>query len=130
MTTLFNLAAIAVAGAIGSVCRYAITLAAAAVPGGSTFWGTTIANIAGCALLGGLTALGAEQSAASERLMLALRVGFLGSLTTFSTFTAETSALTNEGRWGASGAYLLANLLIGYLALILAGDLVKGWTNG
>lgn len=127
MTSWFNLAAIAATGATGSLCRYGVTLAAAAVPGGSTMWGTAIVNIVGCALLGGLTALGPVESESAERLMLALRVGFLGSLTTFSTFAAESSTLASSGRWGASTTYVLANLVIGWLVLLLAGGVVKGW---
>ena len=123
----FNLAAIAVGGATGSLCRYGVTLAAAAIPGGSTMLGTTIVNVVGCALLGGISALGPSDSESIERLTLALRVGFLGSLTTFSTFAAESSLLAEEGRWGASGTYVLANLVIGYLALIVAAAVVRGW---
>ena len=89
--------------------------------------GTTLANVAGCALLGAVSSLSPPDSDSIERLTLAVRVGFLGSLTTFSTFAAETSTLAGEGRWGASGTYVLANLVLGYLALILAGGLVKRW---
>ena len=127
MTSWFNLAAIAIGGAAGSLCRYGVTLAAAAVPGGSNMLGTTIANVLGCALLGALSALGPHDSESIERLTLALRVGFLGSLTTFSTFAAESSTLAGGGRWGASATYVLANLVIGWLVLILAGNLVRGW---
>ncbi len=128
MTSLLNLAAIAIGGATGSLCRYGATLAAAAVPGGSTLWGTTIANVLGCALLGGLSALAPPESEAMQRLALAIRVGFLGSLTTFPTFTAESTALADSGRWGASATYILANLVLGFLVLILAGNFVRGWT--
>ena len=127
MTSWLNLAAIALGGAIGSLCRYGVTLTAAALPGGSTMLGTTIVNIVGCGLLGALSSLDPNQSESIERLMLAVRVGFLGSLTTFSTFAAESSLLAGEGRWGASGTYVLANLVLGYLALILAGNLVRWW---
>jgi CrcB protein len=77
--------------------------------------------------LGGLSSLTPPDSESIERLSLALRVGFLGSLTTFSTFAAESSNLAGAGRWGASGAYVLANLVIGWFALILTAGLVKGW---
>ncbi|WP_182864706.1 fluoride efflux transporter FluC [Rhodopirellula sp. JC639] len=127
MTSWLNLAAIALGGAGGSLCRYGVTLLAAALPGGSTMLGTTLANVIGCGLLGALSSLAPADSESIGRLMLALRVGFLGSLTTFSTFAAESSMLAGEGRWGASGAYVLANLGLGYLTLILAGSLVRGW---
>ena len=129
MSTWFNLAAIAAGGATGAVCRYGLTLAAAALPGGSSALGTTLVNVLGCGLLGGLTALGDFESHVAARWVLAIRVGFLGSLTTFSTFSAESSAFASEGRWGASTTYVLANLLLGWLALMLAATLVKGWVQ-
>ena len=127
MVSWLNLAAIGLAGAAGSLCRYGVTLAAVALPGGSTVYGTLIVNVLGCALLGALTALGPIHSEWGQRLVLALRVGFLGSLTTFSTFAAESSTLAELGRWGASGAYTLANLVLGWLALFIAGGIVRGW---
>jgi len=129
MSSWFNLAAIAAGGALGSLCRYGMTLAAAAVPSGSPLWGTTIVNVLGCALLGALSALGSGETESQERLMLSIRIGFLGSLTTFSTFAAESSTLAQEGRWGASSAYVLANLVIGWFVLLLASGIVKGWVQ-
>ncbi|MEO1617778.1 MAG: CrcB family protein [Planctomycetota bacterium] len=127
MSTWLNLAAIAFAGAIGSLCRYGLTLAAMAVPGGATVWGTTIANVLGCALLGGLSACGPVESEHGERLMLAVRVGFLGSLTTFSTFVAESSTLAELGRWGGTSVYVFANLFIGWAAMLGMSILVTRW---
>ncbi len=127
MSTWFNLAAIALGGAAGSVCRYGLTVAAAAIPMGTTMLGTTVANVAGCAILGGLTALGEFESDFSQRILLALRVGFLGSLTTFSTFVAESSVLADNGRWWGMGSYLMANLALGWLVLVLASSLVREW---
>ena len=127
MVSWLNLAAIAIAGAIGSLCRYGVTVAAVSVPGGSSVYGTLIVNVLGCGLLGALTALGPVQSEHGERLILAIRVGFLGSLTTFSTFAGESTDLAGMGRWGASTTYVLANLILGWLAVLLAGSLVRGW---
>jgi CrcB protein len=129
VTTWLNLLAIAMGGAIGALSRYGITVAASQVPGGSSLWGTTIANLLGCVLLGVVSALNPGETAAAERLMLAIRVGFLGSLTTFSTFTAESVGLANEGRWGGNAIYLLANLVIGWIVLFVAAETVKGWTQ-
>ncbi len=127
MTSWLNLAAIAAGGALGSVSRYLITIASAAVPGGSSMLGTTIANVLGCALIGALTAYGAVDGNLSDRAALALRVGFLGGLTTFSSFAAESAAVAGEGHWLTSGIYVCANLFLGWAALMLTTSLVKGW---
>ncbi len=129
MTTWFNLMAVAGGGAVGSVARYLVTLAAMWVPGGSSFWGTTIANLVGCAAIGGLIEYTSVEGVMAERMRLALQVGFLGGLTTFSTFSAESASLALDSRVPASALYVAANLIGGWIVLIGAAEVVKGW-NG
>ena len=127
MTSWLNLAAVAAGGAGGAVSRYLITLAAAAVPGGSPLWGTAIANVLGCAAIGALAEYTLLEKVWPARASLALRVGFLGSLTTFSTFAAESTGLATSGRTVAAAIYVAANLLIGWGALATAAMLVRAW---
>ena len=133
MTTWLNLVAIGLGGAVGSVCRYLVTVAATAIPGGSTFLGTTLVNVIGCAALGALaeylriTQDSLIETIISTRTSLAIRFGFLGALTTFSTFAAESFLLAETGRWLAVGMYVAANFLVGLFALVVAAMLVKGW---
>lgn len=126
MTTWFNLLAVAGGGALGSVARYLITLSSAALPGGSSMLGTTIVNVLGCAAIGALSQYTLADGILSERLRLALQVGFLGGLTTFSTLAAESSGLAASGRVPMAGLYVGANLLLGWAALAIAGGMVKG----
>ncbi len=127
MSHWVNLIAIALGGALGSVCRYLVALGAAAIPGGSTMLGTTIANVLGCAAIGALGEYALVDETISERAKLAIRVGFLGGLTTFSTFAAESAALAGSSRWWGAGSYVAANLLIGWIALWMGAAIVKGW---
>ena len=129
MTTWLNLTMVAIGGAVGSVARYLIMLGSAALPWGSTMLGTTTSNVLGCAAIGAFS----EYVIASEHLapptQLAVRVGMLGGLTTFSTFAFESAALAEGGRWGLSGFYVLANLFLGWIALLIATSLVRGWMS-
>jgi CrcB protein len=127
MTTWLNLIAVAAGGAIGSVARYLITLVSVSIPGGSTMLGTTVANVIGCAAIGAFVEYTVVQGYVSERMQLAIRVGLLGGLTTFSTFSFESVALAEGGRWTMSGLYVASNLIFGWVALVAASGFVKGW---
>ena len=54
-------------------------------------FGTVVANLLGCFLLGLLS--GASEALLPENLRKPIATGFLGSLTTFSTFSLETLVL-------------------------------------
>jgi CrcB protein len=120
---------VALGGAAGSLARYLLTLAAVALPGGSTMLGTTAANIIGCAAIGAFSEYVIASEHLSEASQLGIRVGLLGGLTTFSTFAFESVALAELGRWGGSVVYALANLVLGFLALLIATTMVRGWMS-
>ncbi len=86
--TLPAILLVALGGAIGSVLRYAVSLAGLALLGTAFPWGTLAVNIAGSFAIGGLAGAGIEGQA---RLLLV--PGVLGGFTTFSAFSLETSFL-------------------------------------
>lgn len=104
---------IAIAGALGALSRYGVTLLAMRWFGESFPYGTLAVNVLGCLLLGFLAQLGLSNPALSKNLQLALGTGFLGSLTTFSTFGVETITLLQNGSWGAALANVALNLVVG-----------------
>ena len=57
---------------------------------------------------------------------LALTTGFLGGLTTFSSFSAETVLLMERGEWLATSA-IIGSHVIGSLALTLIGYAFTHW---
>jgi CrcB protein len=66
------------------------------------------------------------ESPISPKLMLALRVGFLGSLTTFSTLVGDVSVLGTTDRIDASLVLLGVNLLGGIVLFLTAMAVVRG----
>ncbi len=133
MANWLNLIAIAAGGALGSVSRYLIAVVSASIPGGSSMLGTTIANVIGCAAIGAFATYIELRSGADavfpERMRLAIQVGFLGGLTTFSTYMAEKAFLVQSGRWGGVSLYVLANIVLGWLVLALAAHWVRTWMS-
>ena len=72
--------------------------------------GTLVANLMGGYLVGvAMEALSAPLGMAPE-LRLLLMTGFLGGLTTFSTFSAEVVRLMQQGRLAMAGAEITAHL--------------------
>jgi len=83
-------------------------------------WGTLAANLVGGYLIGVLLGVLSANPGWPEWLRLALITGFLGALTTFSSFSAETVALVQMGRPLAALGYAGISLL-GSFALTAAG---------
>ena len=92
---------------------------------GSLAFGTLVANTLGCFLIGILTALFWQFPAFSQNAKLFLITGFLGSLTTFSSFSAEVVENLLSGKIGA-GLAVLGLHLFGCLACTLLGIFLTG----
>jgi CrcB protein len=117
--TPVSLVSIALGAVFGAWLRWGLGLwlntQAARLP-----WGTLAANLVGGYLIGLVLGLLAANPGWPEWLRLALVTGFLGALTTFSTFSAETVALVQTGRPLAALGYAGISLL-GSFALTATG---------
>ncbi|WP_257388543.1 fluoride efflux transporter CrcB [Tahibacter caeni] len=85
--------------------------------------GTLAANLAGGLLMGVLLAVFEAHADASPQLRLFVGTGFLGGLTTFSTFSGEAAFLVERGDYGWAGA-LVAVHVTGSIVATLAGWLL------
>ncbi len=103
-------------GALGAMLRYTLT-AWVDQRLQSTFpWGTLAVNVSGCLVIGILATLADERGVISQNLRIFLLTGFLGAVTTFSSFGLETWRLIEAGRLplalanslGSVGACLIA----------------------
>jgi len=105
---------IGLGGACGALLRYYIVVATISRRTTEFALGTFLANIVGCFLIGVLIGSGCDQQ--YKVLRLGFGVGFLGSLTTFSTFSAETIAHLANGNWPMAAFNMFANLVVCLLA--------------
>jgi fluoride exporter len=111
-------------GSLGALSRYGVSLLAAKLFGARFPWGTLAVNLSGCFLIGLAVTL-ADQGLGimNPPMRLFFMTGYLGALTTFSTFGLETVNAFQEGRYLVSAANILANNAIGSF-LVFLGILV------
>jgi CrcB protein len=92
--------------------------------------GTAAANILGGFLMGVCMAFITHYEAMSPELRLLMTTGFLGGLTTFSTFSAETTTLLSRGQHGWAAAMILIHVA-GSVAATFAGIIAtESWLFG
>ncbi len=109
--------AIALAGALGALARYAVDGLVLRRGAGAFPWGTFAVNVSGSFLVGLAFVLLTERMAVSPWLRSALTIGFIGSYTTFSTLSLETYRLAEDGAWGLAAANVVGSMAAGLAAL-------------
>ena len=103
-------------GGIGALLRYAL----AQLNHHGTFpLGTYCANLAGAFLMGLFSTLALRYFRNNPNLKKGLTTGFLGALTTFSTFQFECLNMLQEGLIGTLALYAISSYLLGILLCYL-----------
>lgn len=121
---MLQVLAISLGASVGALARWQLGLwlnqGHALLP-----WGTLAANWVGAWLVGVAVMFFQSQTQLDPAWRLALVTGFLGALTTFSTFSAEVVAMLQHARYALALATASLHLL-GSLALTLAGMKMAG----
>ena len=115
-----TLLAVAAGGAMGAVVRYLLAVKLYGELGIGFPWGTLGVNVLGCALLGIVLGLVEERDAFSSDVRTLLTVGFLGAMTTFSTFIYESWSYIRDDDPLRSGLYVVLSLAVGFAAFAAA----------
>jgi CrcB protein len=115
-----SIVAISLGGSLGSLLRWWLAMLLNAhfptLPPG-----TLTANLVGGYIIGLAVAFFATYGAVAPEWRLFVITGFCGGLTTFSTFSAEITALLQQGRvlWalGAAATHLLGSILMTFAGI-------------
>jgi fluoride exporter len=119
-----KLIAIGLGGCLGALARHGLNeLIGRRYP--QFPWATLTANMSGCLLIGIVMALDIDNRFGSKFAFSLISVGFLGSLTTFSTFSFQTLELLQENHLAAAGANILINVGVGLTAVWLGMKLAR-----
>lgn len=117
---IYNIAAIFIGGGIGAILRYLISYLSKTLFHMPIF-GTLTVNLLGCFLIGYTFGLTSEKIQTIPPVFnLLITVGFLGGLTTFSTFGPEGFELIKNGKIGFALLYMTISCILGLL-LVFAG---------
>ena len=122
MNTFYFITGLALAGALGTLARYGVSLIAAVTFGTSYPYGTFFINVFGSFLFGllaGLPRLAIEWQ-------IILLTGFLGGFTTFSAFAFENYQLLGQHRYVALAIHIGGQNILGIIA-VLMGFVLATW---
>jgi fluoride exporter len=110
--------AICIGASVGALSRWGLALWLS--PGGMLPWGTLAANLIGGYLIGVAIAVFQSMPQLDPVWRMLLITGFLGGLTTFSSFSAEVVNFLMEERYGLAVSTALLHVL-GSLLMTLLG---------
>ena len=113
-------AAVSAGGIAGTLLRFAAGNWVNAHWPRHFYLGTLAVNLIGCLLIGLLYGLFLHRPLVPVELRAGLIVGFLGGLTTFSSFSMDTVRLLESGQ---------APLAFGYASLSVVGGLLATWAG-
>ena len=114
------LKAIIAVGLGSGILRYLVSKLSDSVTDGRFPLGTLAVNLAGCLIIGILSALAEKGGIANANVRLFLTVGICGGFTTFSTFMNESFQMVRDERYAILLAYMAASIFGGFL-FVFAG---------
>ncbi len=125
---MLNIIAICIGACAGALARWQLGLWLN--PGAVLPWGTLAANLVGGYLIGVCVGVFNALPQIDPVWRLALVTGFLGALTTFSSFSAEVVAMLQHSRYalalGTAALHLVGSLLLTVVGIKTATYLIAG----
>lgn len=118
---MMNWIAIAIGGAIGAVSRYGIAQVVILINGANAAPFATIrVNVIGSGQMGVIYGYLSTGGMLAETVRVFIMIGFLGALTTFSTFSMDIMAAIDRGQVVYAVIYAAVSVAGSILAFILA----------
>lgn len=110
---------ICLGGAAGTGVRYLVGLGATRAFGSTFPWGTLIVNVLGCFLMAAIMYVATTVASFPPNVRFALTTGFMGGLTTYSSFNYETTRFFEDRAFGSALLYVGMTLVLCFVAGLL-----------
>ena len=118
---------IAIGGALGALARYFTQHLVAMITGIEFPWGTLLANVLGCLIIGILSGYWMNHDFhMSEQVRGLVVIGVVGAFTTFSAFSLDTLVLYQNGELLKASVNVLLNVVVCLAAVAIGHWLVRG----
>jgi CrcB protein len=108
---------LAVIGALGTLSRYWLDGLVLRWTGEKFPWGILVVNALGCFLFGVVYPLAEERLLISGETRFIILTGFMGSFTTFSTFTFQTAEFMRDAQWLMAGVNIISQIVLGLICM-------------
>lgn len=108
---------VALGGACGCCSRYLLSELCTALLGRAFPYGTFFVNVVGSLIIGAVIALIENGTLAAAPWRPLIVVGFLGGLTTFSSFSLDNMLLLQQGEFLKAGFNIVLNVILGLFSV-------------
>lgn len=122
---MYTTFAIALGGALGALSRYYLSVAVERFNTGAFPLGTFTVNVLGSLLIGAFFVLFMEKLHLVDTWRPVVVIGFLGALTTFSTYSLDALLLIQQGNYNTAFLYIIGSVLVCLLAAFTGMQLAR-----
>lgn len=123
---MISMISVAMGGAIGALLRYATSLYVSTIGAGlPAYFATVSVNVIGCALMGVMAALLPMMPALQGTPRHFIMIGFLGALTTFSSFAFDSLVLFEKQDYVTLTAYFFGSVFFSFAAFFSCYHVTK-----
>lgn len=114
---MIRIAAIAGAGALGTLARYGIQQLLGGRTHPPAVWGTLVVNVLGCLAFGLVWGWLDVRGSHSPDVRAIFLTGFCGAFTTFSALMYDSGTFARDGAWSSSLLVIVAHVGLGAAAM-------------
>ena len=117
---------VAIGGALGAMARYGLGIYIATLPASvPSFVATLTVNVFGCAIMGMMASLLLFYPTMDTTIRPFIMIGFLGALTTFSSFALDSFHLLEKQQYTLLALYMTSSFVVSLIVFFASYHFMK-----